>query len=202
MSSTASSQSIVLATSNKGKVKELQAMLEPVGWTVHPQNEWDYEDAEETGATFVENAIIKARHACAQTGLPALADDSGLAVEALHGAPGIYSARFAGDDASDVENVELLLERLQGVPESQRQARFICALAFMQHADDPTPVICMGEWHGHILTSPAGSGGFGYDPVFYVESEGCSAAELDPERKRELSHRGQALNQLRQAMGL
>jgi XTP/dITP diphosphohydrolase len=202
MSSTASPQSIVLATSNKGKVKELQAMLEPVGWTVRPQNEWSYEDAEETGATFVENAIIKARHACAHTGLPALADDSGLAVDALQGAPGIYSARFAGEDANDSDNIELLLERLQGVPDDQRQARFICALVFMRHADDPTPVICMGEWHGRILSSPAGNGGFGYDPVFYVESEGCSAAELDAERKRVLSHRGKALSRLRQALGL
>ncbi|MGX5915544.1 XTP/dITP diphosphatase [Aliidiomarina sp. Khilg15.8] len=202
MSSTTPSQSIVLATSNKGKVKELQAMLEPVGWTVRPQNEWHYEDAEETGATFVENAIIKARHACSHTGLPALADDSGLAVDALQGAPGIYSARYAGENSSDADNIELLLERLQGVPESERQARFICALVFMQHAEDPTPVICMGEWHGRILNQPAGNGGFGYDPVFYVEAEGCTAAELDADKKSALSHRGKALNQLRQALGL
>lgn len=202
MSSTASSRSIVLATSNKGKVKELQTMLSPLGWKVHPQNEWDYEDAEETATTFVENALIKARHACTHTGLPALADDSGLAVDALQGAPGIYSARFAGENASDADNVALLLDRLQGVDEAERGARFICALVFMQHAKDPTPVICMGEWHGRILTQPAGSGGFGYDPVFYVESEGCSAAELDAERKSALSHRGKALQQLRQAFNL
>ncbi|RUO28988.1 non-canonical purine NTP pyrophosphatase, RdgB/HAM1 family [Aliidiomarina sedimenti] len=193
-------KSIVLATSNKGKVKELDALLAPMGWQVRPQSEWNFSDVEETGLTFVENAILKARHACEQTGLPALADDSGLAVDALGGAPGIYSARFAGVGASDTDNVSKLLEQLDGVALHARTARFICALVFMQHANDPTPIICQGEWEGRILDTPAGDGGFGYDPVFFVAEKGCSAAELSPEDKRMLSHRGKALAQLRRLL--
>lgn len=193
-------QSIVLATSNPGKVKELDALLAPMGWTVRPQSEWQFADAEETGLSFVENAIIKARHACQHTGLPALADDSGLAVDALGGAPGIYSARFAGPDASDRDNIDKLLQQLDGTALHARAARFICALVFMRHAQDPTPIICQGEWEGRILDAPAGAGGFGYDPVFYAPERECSAAELDPQDKRTLSHRGKALAQLRRLL--
>lgn len=193
-------QSIVLATSNPGKVKELDALLAPMGWTVRPQSEWQFADAEETGLSFVENAIIKARHACQHTGLPALADDSGLAVDALGGAPGIYSARFAGPDASDRDNIDKLLQQLDGTALHARTARFICALVFMRHAQDPTPIICQGEWEGRILDAPAGAGGFGYDPVFYAPERECSAAELDPQDKRTFSHRGKALAQLRRLL--
>lgn len=195
-----STRSIVLASSNKGKIKELNALLAPMGWQVRPQSEWHIEDAEETGLSFVENAMIKARHACEQTGLPALADDSGIAVDALNGAPGIYSARFAGEGCSDEDNINTLLAQLKDVPEEQRTARFICVLVFMQHANDPTPIICQGEWEGRILLRPAGQGGFGYDPVFYVPERACSAAELSAEDKRMLSHRGKALAQLRRLL--
>ncbi|RUO22959.1 non-canonical purine NTP pyrophosphatase, RdgB/HAM1 family [Aliidiomarina minuta] len=200
--SKASAQSLVLATSNKGKVAELTDLLQPFGWQVRPQNEWDFADAEETGLTFVENAIIKARHACQQTGLPALADDSGLAVDALKGAPGIYSSRYAGANASDADNIEKLLRELDSVADSQRGARFICALVLMQHAEDPTPLICQGQWQGEILRQPRGQGGFGYDPVFYVPDHQCSAAELEPATKQAISHRGQALIQLRSLLSI
>lgn len=193
-------KSIVLASGNKGKIKELDALLAPMGWHVRAQSEWDFVEAEETGLSFVENAIIKARHACAQTGLPALADDSGLAVDALQGAPGIYSARYAGAQASDSDNVAKLLEAMAEVPEHARSARFICALVFMQHANDPTPIICQGQWEGQILTAPQGNGGFGYDPVFFSPEKQCSAAELSAEDKQMLSHRGKALAQLRRLL--
>lgn len=193
-------KTIVLASGNKGKIKELDALLAPMGWAIRPQSEWQVEDAEETGLSFVENAIIKARHACQQTGLPSLADDSGIAVDAMGGAPGIYSARFAGAGASDSDNITQLLDALKGTPDEERTARFICVLVFMQHANDPTPIICQGEWEGRVLTSPAGQGGFGYDPVFYVPERDCSAAELSPEDKRMLSHRGKALAQLRRLL--
>lgn len=192
--------SIVLASGNQGKIKELNQLLTPIGWQVHPQSEWHVEDVEETGLSFVENAILKARHACQQTGLPSLADDSGLAVDALDGAPGIYSARFAGVDASDTDNIAKLLDRLKDTPQSERSARFICVLVFMQHASDPTPIICQGEWEGHILTAPHGDGGFGYDPVFYVPERDCSAAQLSAGDKQLLSHRGKALSQLRRLL--
>ncbi|MBA3987820.1 RdgB/HAM1 family non-canonical purine NTP pyrophosphatase [Aliidiomarina maris] len=193
-------KSIVLASGNKGKIKELDALLAPMGWHVRAQSEWDFVEAEETGLSFVENAIIKARHACAQTGLPALADDSGLAVDALQGAPGIYSARYAGAQASDSDNIAKLLEAMAEVPEHARSARFICALVFMQHANDPTPIICQGQWEGQILTAPQGNGGFGYDPVFFSPEKQCSAAELSAEDKQMLSHRGKALAQLRRLL--
>lgn len=195
-----SNKSIVLASGNKGKIKELDALLAPMGWQVRPQSDWQVVDADETGLTFVENAIIKARHACEQTGLPSLADDSGIAVDALGGAPGIYSARYAGTGASDKDNIHKLLEALKDTPEAERTARFICVLVFMQHANDPTPIICQGEWEGRILTAPAGKGGFGYDPLFYVPERDCSAAELSAEDKRMLSHRGKALAQLRRLL--
>lgn len=200
--SKAATQSLVLATSNKGKVAELSELLMPFGWQVRPQNQWDFNDAEETGLTFVENAIIKARHACRETGLPALADDSGLAVDALNGAPGIYSSRYAGANASDAQNIEKLLHNMDAVADSKRGARFICALVLMQHAEDPTPIICQGQWQGEILRQPRGQGGFGYDPVFYVPDHQCSAAELESATKQAISHRGQALIQLRSLLSI
>ena len=150
----------------------------------------------ETGSTFVENAIIKARHAAKQTGLPAIADDSGLAVDALGGAPGVYSARYSGDQATDQSNITKLLDAMADVPKDKRQAKFLCVLVFMRHADDPTPIICQGEWAGEITTEQHGENGFGYDPVFWVEQQNCSSAQLLPEQKNELSHRGKALKLL------
>ena len=158
-------------------------------------------DAEETGLTFVENAILKARNAAQHTGLPAIADDSGLEVDALAGAPGIYSARYAGAGATDLENLEKLLDALADVPEENRSARFQCLMVYMRHADDPTPLICQGSWEGRILTAARGSNGFGYDPVFYVPTHNCASAELAADIKNSLSHRGQALRQLVAALG-
>jgi XTP/dITP diphosphohydrolase len=187
-------QKIVLASGNPGKIREIQAML--ADHPIVPQSDFSITDAEETGTTFVENAIIKARHAARHSGLPAIADDSGLVVDALDGAPGVYSARYAGPGSSDLDNLHKLLRDLDGVPEAQRSARFICVLVFMQHAADPTPVIAEGVWEGKILTRPAGSNGFGYDPVFWVPTHRCASAELPPEVKNALSHRGQALRDL------
>lgn len=189
-------QKIVLATGNKGKVAELSQMLAPYNFQVVPQTELGVTDADETGLTFIENAILKARHAALVTGLPAIADDSGLAVDALGGAPGIYSARYAGEAATDTDNINKLLHALQDTPVGQRTAQFNCVLVYLRHAEDPTPLVCHGVWHGEITLSPAGSAGFGYDPVFYVASEGCTCAELPPGRKQQLSHRGKALAQL------
>lgn len=189
-------QKIVLATGNKGKVAELSQMLAPFQFQIIAQSEFNVTDAEETGLTFVENAILKARHAAAITGLPAIADDSGLAVDALQGAPGIYSARYAGEKASDNDNIQKLLTTLEHVPAHERQAQFHCVLAFLRHAEDPTPLLCHGIWHGSITTSPVGKNGFGYDPVFWVADENCTSAQLTPERKQQLSHRGKALAQL------
>jgi XTP/dITP diphosphohydrolase len=187
---------IVLATSNKGKVAELQKLLAPLSWQLITQAELGVVDADETGLSFIENAILKARHAAQMTGLPALADDSGLAVAALAGAPGIYSARYAGVGATDNDNIDKLLAALVAVPSDQRQASFHCVLAFMRHADDPCPLVCHGQWHGVIAEQPAGSNGFGYDPVFWLPEHNCSAAQLRPEVKQNISHRGQALQQL------
>ena len=184
----------MLASGNPGKIREIQAML--ASHPIVPQSDFGIGDAEETGTTFIENAIIKAHHAARHSGLPAIADDSGLVVDALNGAPGVYSARYAGPGSSDLENLQKLLRDLDGVPEEQRGARFICVLAFMQHASDPTPVIAQGVWEGRILTEPAGSNGFGYDPIFWVPTHGCASAELPPEIKNALSHRGQALRAL------
>ncbi|KFZ30219.1 nucleoside-triphosphate diphosphatase [Pseudidiomarina salinarum] len=191
---------IVLATGNQGKVQELQDLLAPLQWQVFPQSKWGFTEAEETGLTFVENALIKARHAALHTGLPALADDSGLAVDALRGAPGIYSARYAGNDATDSDNVGKLLQALADVPPAQRQASFHCVLVFLEHAEDPTPVICHGRWDGLITEQPRGTQGFGYDPVFWVPAENCTSAELSRAKKQQLSHRGQALRQLIQQL--
>ena len=192
---------IVLASSNPGKVREINQLLAELGMQVQPQSEFGVVDAEETGLTFVENAILKARNAAQHTGLPAIADDSGLEVDALAGAPGIYSARFAGEDASDQANLEQLLVELEAVPEEQRTARFQCLLVFMRHANDPTPLICQGTWEGRILFAARGDNGFGYDPVFHVPTHNCCSAELPAETKNSLSHRGQALRQLVAAFG-
>ncbi|WP_314419196.1 XTP/dITP diphosphatase [Pseudescherichia vulneris] len=193
-------QKVVLATGNAGKVRELASLLNDFGLDVVAQTELGVESADETGLTFIENAIIKARHAAQVTGLPAIADDSGLAVDALGGAPGIYSARFAGADASDQQNLEKLLVELQDVPDSERQAQFHCVLVYMRHADDPTPLVCHGSWQGTIARAPAGNGGFGYDPIFVVPEAGKTAAELSADEKRAVSHRGQALKLLLEAL--
>ncbi len=187
---------IVLATGNAGKVNELQQLLQPLGYQIEPQSAFDTPEADETGTTFVENAIIKARNAAKHTGLPAIADDSGLEVDALNGAPGVYSSRFAGPGASDQDNIDKLLAELAQRPDAPRSARFHCVLAYMRHAEDPTPLICHASWEGEILSVPRGENGFGYDPVFWVPSEQCASAELSKARKNQLSHRGQALAQL------
>ena len=189
-------QKVVLASNNKGKVRELGQMLSGIGMEVLSQSEFDAGEVEETGLTFVENAILKARHAARVSGLPAIGDDSGLEVDALKGAPGIYSARFAGAGASDDDNLQKLLAELKNVPDEQRTARFQCLLVYMRHADDPTPLICQGTWEGIITREPQGNNGFGYDPVFYVPTHQCTSAQLTPEQKNQLSHRGQALKQL------
>lgn len=191
---------LVLASGNRGKLAELQTMLGDAV-EVLPQSQFLSEEVEETGLTFIENAILKARHAARASGLPALADDSGLAVDALGGAPGIYSARYA-DGGGDAANNAKLLEALAEVPDAQRGARFISVVALMMHAEDPTPVICEGVWHGRILTEARGSNGFGYDPLFWVPETECASAELDAADKNRLSHRGRAMAQLRSRLGL
>lgn len=187
---------IVLASGNKGKLREMQQVLQPLGFQVVSQSEFAVPDVAETGLTFVENAIIKARHAAQHTGLPAIADDSGLEVDALAGAPGIYSARFAGAGANDAQNNAKLLAELSARGLRNASARFQCLLVFLRHAQDPVPVIAQGSWEGVILDAPRGDNGFGYDPLFFVPDEGCTSAELAPERKNLLSHRGQALVKL------
>ncbi len=187
---------IVLASSNPGKLKEFQQMLGGMGVTMRPQSDFNIEAVEETGLSFVENAILKARHASKQSGLPAIADDSGLEVDALGGRPGIYSARFAGSDATDGDNNHKLLSLLRDVPPEKRTARFQCVLVYMRHSEDPTPVVCQDSWEGEILNAPKGEKGFGYDPLFYVPSEGCACAELPVDVKNSLSHRSKAIAQL------
>jgi XTP/dITP diphosphohydrolase len=193
---------IVLATGNPGKVREFSAVLADFHLDLVPQSALGVPEAEETGLTFVENAILKARNAARRTGLPALADDSGLAVDALDGAPGIYSARYAGSDASDRANLDKLLAELRGVPEARRTARFQCVLALLHHPADPMPLICQGTWEGAITFAPRGANGFGYDPVFLVVDAGKTSAELELAVKNRLSHRGQALAQLVRALAL
>jgi len=190
---------MVLASGNQGKVREFRELLADHAVDIRPQSDFGVPDAEEIGLTFVENAILKARNAAAHTGLPAIADDSGLEVDFLNGAPGIYSARYAGDAGSAANNAKLL-HALEDVEQAERTARFQCLLVYLRHADDPTPIICQGTWEGTILTAPRGDAGFGYDPLFYVAEEGCSSAELSPERKNALSHRGQALRCLLAAL--
>jgi XTP/dITP diphosphohydrolase len=185
---------IVLASNNPGKIREIQALLPD--YSVLPQSEFIGSEVEEAGLTFVENALLKARHAAQHCHLPVLADDSGLSVDALGGAPGIYSARYSGLGASDQENVEKLLMELEGVDLVERTARFICVLVLIEHANDPIPVIAQGVWEGRILFHPTGSNGFGYDPVFWVPEHDCSSAELPPDVKNLISHRGQALRHM------
>ena len=189
---------VVLASGNKGKLVELAAILKQKDVQLLPQSEFAVSDADETGLSFVENALIKARHACEATGLPAIADDSGIEVDALNGEPGIYSARYAGSHGTqaDKDNNAKLLRELAGVAEADRGARFQCVIAYMRHAKDPMPLICQGTWEGRILFNEEGENGFGYDPLFYVPSHGCSSAKLDAATKNAISHRGQALKQL------
>lgn len=182
----------VFASSNRGKLEEVRELLEGAGIALVPQSELGIAAAPETAPTFVENALVKARHAAALAGRPAIAEDSGLCVDALDGAPGLYSARYAGAAATDAENVDKLLGALASVPAPRRTARFVCAAAALLAPDDPDPVISVAYWRGTITDARRGSGGFGYDPVFEVAGERCTAAELDPARKRALSHRGQA----------
>lgn len=186
---------IILATANQGKIAELQAILTP--WHCISQSSLGIGSADETGLSFVENAIIKARHASRLGNKAALADDSGLVVEALQGEPGIYSSRFAGPAATDADNIALLLEKLAHIPDEQRQAYFYCAIALVQHANDPTPIIATGKWVGKIAQMRSGEAGFGYDPIFYIEPQRCTAAQLPAKIKNSISHRAQALNQLR-----
>lgn len=192
---------VVLASGNKGKVREINALLSGLDIEVLPQSDFDVPEVEETGLTFVENAIIKARNAAKHSGLPALADDSGLEVDALLGAPGIYSARYAGAGAGDEANLEKLLLELEDVADGERSGRFQCLMVLLEHELDPTPLICQGSWEGEITRVPAGDNGFGYDPVFYVPEQACTAAQLEPAVKNRLSHRGQALQCLLQALG-
>lgn len=187
---------IVLASGNKSKLREFNQVLGEMDVEVVPQSDFNVSDADETGLSFVENAIIKARHAAQITGLPALADDSGLEVDALQGAPGIYSARFAGAGAKDADNNAKLLDLLKDLPAEKRTARFRCLLVFMRHAEDPTPLICQGTWEGRILLEARGDNGFGYDPLFLIPELDKASAELPPEQKNKLSHRGQAVTEL------
>ncbi len=191
---------IVLASGNKGKVREINQILAGLDIEVVPQSDFNVPEIEETGLTFVENAILKARNAAKHTGLPAIADDSGLEVDALLGAPGIYSARYAGAGADDTMNLQKLLQELQDVAEAERSARFQCLMVYMEHDLDPTPIICQGTWEGRITHEPVGDNGFGYDPVFFVPDHGCTSAQLSPEEKNRLSHRGQALQNLLYAL--
>jgi XTP/dITP diphosphohydrolase len=189
-------EKLVLASGNPGKLREFTQLFSNKSIQVIPQNDFDTIEVEETGGSFVENAILKARNACKFSGLPALADDSGLEVDALQGAPGIYSARYAGADASDNDNYIKLLSALNDVPLEERSARFQCVLVYMRHENDPMPQVFQGSWEGQILTKPSGVDGFGYDPVFLVPSEGCSSAELSKDKKNALSHRGKAIQEL------
>ena len=186
---------VVLASGNKGKLEELRSILNFQNVQLIAQSEFGIKEAEETGNTFVENALIKARHACIETGLPSIADDSGIEVDALNGDPGVFSARYAGTEGNNADsaNNAKLLTALNQVPDQERTARFQCVIVFLKHQKDPTPIICNGTWEGRILTTPSGSNGFGYDPLFYVPTHNCTSAELAPQIKNSLSHRGQAL---------
>lgn len=192
---------LVLASSNSGKLVELRELLGGLDIALHVQSAFGVEDADETGLTFVENAILKARHAARATGLPALGDDSGLCVDALDGAPGLYSARYSGTHGDAGANIAKLLAALREVPEGERTARFVCVLALLRHADDPQPLIAEGVWEGRILDAPRGAGGFGYDPVFFDPARGQGAAEMDAVLKHRISHRGLALATLRARLG-
>lgn len=191
---------IVLASGNRGKLVEMREILADLDIELVTQSELGVEDADETGATFIENALIKARHAARISGLPALGDDSGLCVDALHGAPGLYSARYAGDHGNAEANNAKLLEAMRDIPDARRSAHFHCTVVLLRHADDPAPLIAEGHWHGRILHAPRGCNGFGYNPVFFDPSSGLSAAELDAATRNRLSHRGQALAILREQL--
>ena len=193
-------QKIVLASNNAGKLREIQAVVDKQRYHLIAQSELQIGVVAETGTTFVENALIKARHAALHSGLSALADDSGIEVDALQGAPGIYSARYAGEQACAAANNEKLLSALQEVPEPKRTARFHCVIVYMRHAQDPMPILCQGTWEGRILHDLTGDNGFGYDPLFYVPTHGCSSAQLDPAEKNRISHRAQALQKLMRAL--
>mgnify|MGYP000748913780 CR=1 FL=1 len=184
---------LVLASGNKGKLKELSNLLEPLSIQLSTQNDYGVLDVDETGLSFVENAILKARAVSKASNLPALADDSGIEVDALQGQPGIYSARFSGEHGNDANNNQLLIEKLQHIAVEERTARYQCVLVYMRHWQDPTPLICQAAWEGSIGLSPKGENGFGYDPLFIPEGMDCTAAELDPNKKKQLSHRAKAL---------
>ncbi len=188
---------LVLATSNKGKLAEMRPILAETGFDAVPQSEFGFADAEETGHTFVENALLKARNACRHTGLPALADDSGLIIDALDGAPGLISAHYAGVHGDSAGNIAKVLAEMADLENPVRTARFYSCIVLLKHAEDPQPIIAEGIWHGEILPAPQGDGGFGYDPIFFDPEHGCSAAQLPAELKNRISHRGRALAQLR-----
>jgi len=191
---------VVVASSNTSKIKEMQALLETLPFELILQSEFNVPEADETGLTFTENAIIKARNASVHTGLPAIADDSGIEVDALQGEPGIYSARYAGEHCDDQDNNKKLLKEMHGIEKAKRTARFRCVVVFLNHEKDAKPLICESKWEGYILESERGYNGFGYDPLFYVPSHECSSAELPPELKNKISHRGQALQELTQSL--
>jgi len=192
---------VVLASANAGKIRELEALLACRGMDVVPQSEFAIPSIEESGESFVENAIIKARHAARLSGLAAIADDSGLMVDALDGAPGVYSARYAGEGASDGENLQLLLDNMRHIPEPRRGARFVCLVVYMRHPEDACPLVCEGVWSGRLTYAPRGAAGFGYDPVFYLDDCGCTSAELEPAHKNTISHRAQAMQALLARLG-
>jgi XTP/dITP diphosphohydrolase len=196
----AASAEWVIASSNPGKLIELRELLADLELRLRMQSEWGVSDADETGLSFVENAILKARHAACATGLPALGDDSGICVDVLGGAPGLYSARYAGVHGDAAANIAKLLHTLRDVPQHQRTARFVCVLALLRHADDPQPLIAEGVWEGRVLDAPRGDGGFGYDPIFFDPERGMGAAELDAAVKNRISHRGRALAILREKL--
>jgi XTP/dITP diphosphohydrolase len=187
---------VVLASGNPGKLRELRALLAPLDWRVDSQDDFRVPPVEETALTFAENALLKARNACRHAGLPALADDSGIAVDVLDGEPGIRSARYAGPQADDQRNLELLLERARASGDPRPAAHFHCAMAYLRDARDPAPVIAQGSWHGYLVFEPRGANGFGYDPVFFVPTHGCTSAELPAEVKNRISHRALALHEL------
>lgn len=193
-------QRVVLATGNAGKLRELSALLADSGYTLLAQSAFAVPEAEETGLSFVENAILKARNAAQHTGLAAIADDSGIEVDALQGAPGIYSARYAGDNSDAAQNNAKLLEALKETADPLRTARFRCVIVYLRHAKDPSPLIAEGSWEGRILHEASGEQGFGYDPLFYVPTHNCAAAQLEPAQKNSISHRGQALQRLREKL--
>lgn len=193
-------RSLVLASGNAGKLEEFRGLLALSGFDVHAQGEFGVADAEETGLTFVENALLKARHACRATGLPSLADDSGICVDALGGAPGLYSARYAGNHGDAGANIDRLLDAMRDVPDERRTAHFVCVLALLRHADDPQPILVEGRWRGVILRERRGTGGHGYDPVFLDPTRGQTAAEMPLDEKNRISHRGQAMALLRERL--